>query len=50
LLARGIDLFKAAQAAAFINGLAGELAAKKFGEGMLATDLIEAIPEVLSKV
>jgi len=50
LLARRIDLFKAAQAAAFINGLAGELAAKKFGEGMLATDLIEAIPEVLSKV
>ena len=47
LLARGVDLFTAAKAAAYINGKAGELAAKRKGEGMLATDLIEAIPEVL---
>jgi len=46
-LARGIDLFTAAQAAAYINGLAGEIAGKKFGESMMATDLIEAIPEVI---
>lgn len=47
LLARGIDTFKAACAAAYINGKAGELAAKNFKEGMLATDLIENIPKVI---
>ncbi len=47
LLARGVDAFTAAQAAAYINGLAGELAAKKFGESLMATDLIEAIPAVI---
>ena len=49
LVARGIDPFTAAQAAAFINGLAGELAGKKLGESMTATDLIEKIPNVLPK-
>lgn len=47
LLARGIDSFTAAQAAAYINGKAGEIATQKLKEGLLATDLIEAIPEVL---
>jgi len=47
LLAQGIEPFLVAQAAAFINGKAGEIAAKKFGPGLTATDLIEAIPEVL---
>ncbi|MDD2697147.1 MAG: NAD(P)H-hydrate dehydratase, partial [Candidatus Pacebacteria bacterium] len=47
LLARGVGAFEAAQASAFINGKAGEIAAKELGEGMTATDLIEAIPEVL---
>ena len=47
LLAQGIDPFTAAQAAAFINGRAGEIAAKIKKESFLATDLIEAIPEVL---
>ena len=47
LLAQGIEPFLAAQAAAFINGKAGEIAAKKFGPGLTATDLIEAIPKVL---
>ncbi|MDP2926820.1 MAG: NAD(P)H-hydrate dehydratase [bacterium] len=46
-LARGVDAFTAAQAAAYINGLAGELAVKKLGESLMATDLIEAIPEVI---
>ncbi len=50
LLARGIDIFTAACAAAYINGKAGELAAKEFGEGVLASDLIEKIPYVLKKV
>jgi len=50
LLARNVDTFKAACAAAYINGKAGELAAKKYSEGMLASDLIEFIPEVIKKV
>jgi len=49
LLARGIDPFLAGQAAAYINGLAGELAAKKLGESLTATDLIDEIPNVLPK-
>ncbi len=47
LLARNIDLFTAACASAYINGKAGELAIKKFGESSLATDLIEKIPEAI---
>ena len=48
ILARGFEAFVAAQGAAFINGRAGEIVAKIRKEGILATDLIEAIPEVLS--
>jgi len=47
LVARRINIFTAAQAAAYINGKAGEIASQRLKEGMLATDLIEAIPEVL---
>lgn len=47
LMARGISPFLAAQAAAFINGLAGEAAGKKLGESLMATDLIEHISGVL---
>lgn len=47
LLTRGITPFEAAQAAAYINGRAGELAGKNFGESLMATDLIETIPQVI---
>jgi len=47
LLARGIDVFKAGCAAAYINGLAGEYAANKRGEAVMATDLIEEIPNAI---
>jgi len=47
LLARGIEPFLAAQVAAFINGRAGEIVAERMGEGLLATELIKVIPEVL---
>jgi len=47
LMARGIDPFTTAQAAAYINGKAGEIVAQRVKEGLLATELIEAIPEVL---
>jgi hydroxyethylthiazole kinase-like uncharacterized protein yjeF len=49
LLARGTEPFKAGCAAAFINGSAGVLAVKKHGEGTLATDLIEEIPNVIRR-
>jgi len=48
LLARGIGPFEAAQAGILINDLAGEVACKKMGESVMATDLIEAIPQVIS--
>lgn len=47
LLARGARPIDAACAGAYINGLAGSLAAKIYGEGMLATDLIEMIPKAI---
>ena len=47
LLARGIKPFLAGQTAAYINGRAGELASKKFGEAVLASDIFEFIPEVI---
>ncbi len=47
LLARGIDPLTAGQAAAYINGKAGEIVTQRMKEGLTATDLIEAIPEVL---
>ena len=46
-LARGVDVFRSAEASAYINGLAGELAIKKYGESVLATDLIDFIPEAI---
>jgi len=49
LMARGVNAFEAGCAASYINGAAGERAAKKLGESMLATDLIDEIPNVLPK-
>jgi NAD(P)H-hydrate epimerase len=47
LLARKIDPFDAACAACYINGKAGDLAARKLGEGFIASDLINEIPKVI---
>jgi len=47
LIAQGVEPFWAAQAAAFINGRAGEIAAEKLGPALTATDLIETIPKVI---
>jgi len=47
LLARKVDTFTAGCVAAYINGKAGELVAKKYGESLLPTDLIEKIPAVI---
>lgn len=50
LMARQISPFVAAQAGAYLNGRAGEIAAKKLRDGLLATDIIETIPEVLKEI
>ncbi len=49
LLARKIPPFEAAATAAYIMGLAGAKAAKKFGEGTLPSHVIDAIPLVLQE-
>jgi len=47
ILARGVSPFKAACAAACLNGRAGELAVKKYGEGVIASDIFPEIPKVI---
>ncbi|MGB9938740.1 NAD(P)H-hydrate dehydratase [Methanosarcina sp.] len=41
--------FLAAACAAYINGTAGDLAFEKAGNGLLATDVIEKIPEIIKE-
>lgn len=43
-----VDVYDAACAGAYINGKAGDLAAKDKKEGLMVTDAIEKIPEVIS--
>lgn len=50
LLARKVDIFDAACAAAYISGEAGELAVKKFGESTIASDVLEEIPNVVNVI
>ncbi len=46
-LAMGLDSMKAAGAAAYVCGSAGDLSKDEMGPGLLATDIIEKIPDVL---
>ncbi len=46
LLAQGHDGFEAAFLAAYINGMAGDLAAKEYNYNFSATDLLRYIPQV----
>jgi len=50
-IARGVEPFAAACAAVWANTSAGRLAAERIGsaESVIATDVIEALPEVLSR-
>lgn len=47
LLAQGVDAFEAAAAGAWLHGAAAEVAGR---EGLVASDLVEAIPDVLAAV
>ncbi len=47
LMAQHVDPFEAAVAGAFVNGAAGDFVADKIGFHMVATDIIDWIPQVL---
>ncbi|MCM8780222.1 MAG: NAD(P)H-hydrate dehydratase [Candidatus Omnitrophica bacterium] len=50
LWAQGLDAFSAAKYAAYLHGLAGDLAAKeKTQMGMVASDIVVKIPEAIKK-
>lgn len=49
--ARGIDCEKAAAAAAYIHGMAGDIASQKYGEeSMSASDILECIPDAFAHI
>jgi NAD(P)H-hydrate epimerase len=49
-LGQGMDAFSAAKYAVYLHGLAGDLAAKKKTQpGMIASDIVEMIPEAIKK-
>ncbi len=48
LLGRRIPTFDAACGGVFISGAAGEVASRREGEGLLATDVIDAIPSIIN--
>jgi NAD(P)H-hydrate epimerase len=51
LLAQGREASLAAQAGAYVHGLAGDVAAERFGqEAMTAGDLLAAVPEAIRRV
>jgi NAD(P)H-hydrate epimerase len=49
LLSKGVEPFNAVRIAAFLNGEAGNNAFQKKSYGLLATDIIEEIPDILKK-
>jgi len=49
LLSKRVTPFNAARMAAFLNGTAGDLAFQRLGYSIMATDVIEQIPEVLRR-
>jgi hydroxyethylthiazole kinase-like uncharacterized protein yjeF len=50
LLARGMDSAEAAAAGAYLHGVAGTLAGRESGEGTLAGDIVERIPDAINVV
>jgi NAD(P)H-hydrate epimerase len=49
LLARGVSPVDAASAAAYVHGLAGEIAASRTGEGTTASDVARLLPEAIAR-
>lgn len=49
LLSKNVNPFNASRISAFINGSAGDLAFEKNSYGLVATDLLERIPQVLRR-
>lgn len=49
LLAKKVNPFSSACLSALINGMAGNMAFHEKGYGMIATDLLEKIPEIIKK-
>jgi NAD(P)H-hydrate epimerase len=49
LLAKNVSSFNAARVAAFMNGFAGDLAFEEKSYSIMATDVVEKIPEVLKR-
>jgi NAD(P)H-hydrate epimerase len=47
LMAQHVDPFEAAVAGAFVNGAAGDFVAEEIGFHMVATDIIDWIPQLL---
>ena len=50
LLARGAEPFRAAVAAAFLNGYTGDMAVKMYGERITASDLIDLLPRAFREL
>src|SRR5699024_5551034 len=51
LLGQGLEIFDVAKLGVYIHGLAGDRARDKIGEyGMIATDIIDAIPYVIKDI
>jgi hydroxyethylthiazole kinase-like uncharacterized protein yjeF len=50
LVARGLDPADAAFAGAYIHGLAGILAGRSSGEGTLAGDIVQHVPEAVDRI
>ncbi len=51
LVAQGMDIFDAACLGAYINGLAGEIAAQERGAyGVLATDIADNVPQIMEEL
>jgi len=48
LMAQQVEAFEAAAAGSFVNGAAGDFVAEKLGFHIVATDLLDFIPQVLN--
>ncbi|MCI0497556.1 MAG: NAD(P)H-hydrate dehydratase, partial [Thermoplasmata archaeon] len=49
LIARGMEPFDAARTGAYVTGRAGDIAYEVFGLSLLATDVIDALPDALRR-